>query len=492
MDSSFIAIDIGASSGRVVISYLKNDKFVLDEVHRFSNYLIRKEQLLYWDINYIFNEIIKGIKKGIEINPNVSSIGIDTFGVDFVLLDEFDQMIQLPLSYRNNLGVHSSEKVNNIISKQKLYQKTGIQYMPFNTLYQLVYIKDELKIEFNKALLLPDYIAYLLTGVMRTEITNFSTTNLMSATEYKMIHEAMFLGIDKKIFPKFINPGEKYGEVSSKIKDILNVKNSLEVIAVCSHDTASAVASIPRKRSQLFLSSGTWGLLGTLSSKPVVTKKASEFNFSNELGYNNKIRLLKNTMGLWIQNESIRVYQEKYPHITREQINEEVLHVEPFKSFIDVDDLRFSAPENMIEEIKLYCSETNQPIPKGIGEIIMCIYQSLAFKYRVNIAELEEITKRNFKEIYIVGGGGNIELLNQMIASVTKKTVIVGETEATVIGNFLVQLKSKSIIDDLKDGLEMFRTRKERVYEPNQVSDYEDACHKYTKIIRRHNEKANN
>lgn len=489
MDKNYIAIDIGASSGRVVVFSTLGNKKDLKIIHRFNDYLVKEGSLLYWDIDKIFAEILFGIKKSFKEYTNIESIGIDTFGVDVALLDLNNKLIQRPLSYRNNLGLKLGDNIKESLKKDNLYDLTGIQYMPFNTLYQLIYIKDVLNINFTKAVLLPDYLSFLLTGKLRTEVTNFSTTNLMNLKTKKMIKEVSKYGIHEEMFPEFIDPGLIYGQLDEKIKKYLDIKYDKEVnvVAVCTHDTASAIVSINKKRSQVYLSSGTWGILGTLSKNPITSKKALKFNYSNELGYDNEIRFLKNTSGLWIQNEAIRNYKKSNPNISDEAIRESVLHVEPFKSFIDVDDVRFTAPINMIEEIQNYCLDTNQPVPIEIGEIIMCIYQSLAFKYKKNIIELEQITKRTFKEIYIVGGGSSIDILNQMISSVTKKIVVTGETEATIMGNLLIQLKTAGQIKDLKDGIKILKTSKEKVYEPNQVSDYEDACIKYNKIIKEKN-----
>lgn len=492
MKETYVAIDIGASSGRIIALHFINGRHVREEIHRFSDYLIKDGEYWHWDINYIYDEIIIGLKEIVSRELKIRSIGIDTFGVDVVLLDSNNKLMSMPYSYRNNLGDYNNVEINKVISRKNLYLLTGIQYMPFNTLYQLEYLKQELKYDFKKILMLPDYLSFLLTNVMRMEITNFSTTNLMNMNSKKIIEEIKLIDIDSEVFSPFIYPGDKYGSLKEELKEELNIDYDIDVIAVCSHDTASAITGIPIKKSQLYISSGTWGILGTLTTKPIMSNKARTYNFSNELGYGNKIRLLKNTTGLWIQNQCIKLYKNDNPSITMDEIYEEVLHVEPFKSYIDVDDSRFNSPKNMILEIQKYCKETNQIIPQSIGEIIMCVYQSMAFKYDLNIKELEDITKKSFKEIYIVGGGSQIEILNQMIASATNKRVVTGEVEATVLGNLLIQLKASKPNFNIEKGIKMLQTNEEIIYEPNQVCDYEYEKIKYNKIVRIKNERTNN
>lgn len=479
MPKVFVAIDLGATSGRI-IAYKHG--LELNEVHRFSNYLIKNQQLLYWDFDLIFEELKKGLSKAFKLYDNIVSIGIDTFGVDFGILDENGKIVNNPLSYRNNLGTHSNTIVWNKIDKKSLYKQTGIQYMPFNTLYQLVYLKDIQKKMLHKVILLPDLIAYYLTNVKKTEITNFSTTNLMDIDKYEMIYDSKRLGIEKSLFPPFIYPGQIYGKLSKEIMKELGITSKVNVVAVCSHDTASAILSIPKRRAQLFISSGTWSLLGTLLPKPNLSKLAINYNFSNELGYDKDIRFLKNIMGLWIVNEALRMFKKDNPNISIYDLYEEMMHVEPFVSYIDVDDLRFTAPQDMVKEIKDYCQETNQKIPYSIGEITMTIFQSLVFKYRKNIEILEETTRRTFNRIYLVGGGTNIDILNQMISSATNKKVIIGHDEATVIGNLIIQLKTERIIGTIEDGINIFK-KEEKIFKPNQQEDYEEAYKKYKKII---------
>ncbi|MFA7435607.1 MAG: rhamnulokinase family protein [Bacilli bacterium] len=480
---AFVAVDLGATSGRVML--FNNDSALVElvEIHRFSNYLIKEGSYLYWDIKMILKEIKKGLRMALKKHDNIVSIGIDTFGVDFGILDKNNNLVQNPLSYRNNLGVVSKEIVNKKIDQEELYFKTGIQYMPFNTLYQLVYLNDVLKIKYDKVLLLPDLIAYYLTGNMATEKTNFSTTNLMNANTYDVIDEVEKLNIGQDVFPKFIENGNSYGYLKEEVMKELVTTKKIKVIAVCSHDTASAILSIPKKQSQVFISSGTWSLLGTCLTKPNTSKIAEKYNFSNELGYDNNVRFLKNIMGLWIINEVIKVFKKDNSKIDYHYIYEKMVEVRPFVSFIDVDDIRFMAPNNMVEEIKNYCQETNQKIPTTIGEITMTVYQSLVFKYKTNIEKLEKITQRTFNKIYLVGGGGNIEILNQMISSATNTKVIIGHTEATVIGNLIIQLKASGVIKTINEGIDLFEKGDNKIYEPNQVEDYEEAYGRYLKIL---------
>lgn len=483
MNNAYIAIDVGASSGRVVVCFKEGNKYQFKVVHRFGNYLKKKEKYLYWEIKEMFKEILKGIEIATKKYGNIKSIGIDTFGVDVVLLDNDNNMVIKPLSYRNNLGLISNLIVESKISKKALYSLTGIQYNHFNTLYQLVYFKEILKIKFKRALLLPDYFAYLLTGSLRTELTIFSSTNLMNAKTYQLIKESNLLGIDKDLFPKFISAGETYGYLKKEIKDELNLKEDIKVIAVCGHDTASAVKSIPENSNQLFLNSGTMGVLGALIDEPILTSKALEYNYSNELGHDNKVRLLKNTMGLWIQNEAIKAYLKINPSKSVEEVRKTVYKAKGVNSYINVDDDRFTAPNNMLEVINEYLIETNQQPLSDIGEIILCIYQSLALKYYFNIKEIEELTNTKYEEIYVTGGGSNIAVFLQQIANFTNKKVIKGETEATILGNLYVQLENDGIISSSKEGRELLKTRELEEFTPTRVDGYEAIIKKYHKMF---------
>lgn len=483
MESSYIAIDIGASSGRVVVFFNNGLNYEYKVIHRFKDYLRSDKKYLYWDIDYMYDQILKGIKFATKNYSNIKSIGIDTFGVDVVLLDNKKQVLIEPFSYRNNLGLVTSKIVEKSLPRERLYNLTGIQYNHFNTLYQLVYFKEVLDLNFNKVLLLPDYFAYLLTGEMRTEETIFSSTNLMNARNYQMIDEIEKLKLNKDMFPPLIKPGETYGYLKPEVKDLIKINYDIKVVSVCSHDTASAVRSIPNLDSRLFLNSGTMGVLGALIDSPVLTSKSLYYNYSNELGHDRKVRLLKNTMGLWIQNEAIRAYINEYPNKTLEEVRKTVLESRGVKSFIDVDDDRFTAPSNMITAINSYLRETNQEELEYIGDIIFCIYQSLALKYYFNIEELEEITNNNYDSIHVIGGGSNIDVFLQIIADITRKKVYRGETEATILGNLYVQLNADQKVDNIDNFYNMITKRENKIYYPNNDKSYENVINKFNKIF---------
>lgn len=479
MESKFIAIDLGASSGRIILSYIKDGNAHLEEIHRFTNYLYNSNNYLHWDFSIIYDEIIIGLNKTFEKYSNIVSIGIDTFGVDFGLLDEQKKLIKNPYSYRNNFGDLIKSSVDQKINPFSLYKKTGIQYMPFNSLHQLFYLREHLNENFNQVVLLPDLIAYKLTGNLRTEKTNFSTTNLMDINNKKMIKEASCFNILENLFPKFINAGESYGYLK---KELNKTSNDIDVIAVCSHDTASAVLATRLDNDSLFLSSGTWSLLGTKVNAPLVSKEAYNSGYSNELGFNNSFYFLNNIMGLWIFNNVLKTYlKETNKTISNVDL---LLKDEPlFNSFIDVDHESFVNPSNMIHAIQDYCRKTNQVIPNTISEIIMVIFQSLAYKYKNKIDELEKITNKFYEKIVIVGGGSNIKVLNQMIASSTGKIVEKGIEEATAVGNILVQMKAKNIINSVESGLDLYLPSNKNIFYPQDKESYDTYYKHYTVIL---------
>lgn len=449
MQKCSLAVDIGASSGRVIAGYLQGGKMYLDEVHRFENKMIEKNNYFIWDIEKLFSEIKEGIGKTKEQGFDPESIGIDTWAVDFVLLDENDELLTDAVAYRDSRTDGMMEEVFSIISKERLYLETGIQFQKFNTIYQLYYLRKNFPEILEKAktfLMIPDYLNFLLTGKKANEYTNATTTQLMNAFTKKWDQDLLNqLGINKDMFPEIMLPKSSLGSLKPELAEEFGF--DMEVILPATHDTGSAVFAVPSLEETIYISSGTWSLIGVENSFPISVTKALDYNFANEGGVDYRFRFLKNIMGLWMMQEVKRNYNDKYSFAEfADMANEE----KEFNSIVNVDDNRFLKPENMVKEIKLYCEETGQRVPETPSEIAKCVFDSLAESYQNAIDEIEEIYEKEFPTINVIGGGSKNEMLNQLIADTTGKEVIAGPSEATAIGNIAAQLISLSLIKDMQ------------------------------------------
>lgn len=443
-----LAVDIGASSGKVMLGQLNSDRLLLREIHRFDNQLIYKNGHYCWDIQSLFQEIKTGLKKCQQLGISPSTIGIDTWAVDFVLLDENDQLITDAIAYRDPRTDGMMEKVLSIISKEKLYEITGIQFQKFNTIYQLYAVKEQDPEWLKRAqhfLMLPDYLHYLLTGVKVNEYTNATSTQLVNVLSQNWDHEIISkLGINQRIFGEIKQPQTILGTLQKELVEEFGF--DMEVILPASHDTASAVISVPSTEDTIFISSGTWSLMGVVNDLPICSTEAMRMNFTNEGGINGQYRFLKNIMGLWMIEEVRRNFGHAYSYTDFMKMASQF---PDFQSLVHVDDPRFLKPENMVEEIQAYCRETNQQVPIHPGEIAKCIYDSLVDCYENTVNELETILGREFKTIHVIGGGSQNHLLNQKLADKTRKEVYAGPIEATAIGNLLVQMLAIGEIDDV-------------------------------------------
>ena len=454
MKKAALAIDIGASSGRIVLGELKNNKIELKEIHRFENKIIKKNKKEdCWDVEHLFNQIITGLKKAGKKNNKAASVGIDTWAVDFVLLDKKDNLLGNPVSYRSHRTDGLMGKVFKLIKKEEIYKRTGIQFLQFNTIYQLYYLmknEKELLDQAQDFLMLPDYLNFLLSGKKTNEYTNATSTQLFNIENNNWDHKLLQkLNIPENIFHKTIEPGAKLGQVKTSLIEDNTIKN-LEVIVPATHDTASAVAAVPAVNDDFaYLSSGTWSLMGIEVKEAIISKQALEYNFTNEGGVNNTFRFLKNIMGLWLIQEVKRKLDDKYSH---GQLVEMAKKAEAFKYLIDPNDNRFLNPENMIEEIKLFCEQTGQGRPETTGEIARTVFESLAFEYKLVIEQLKEVSDKEINKLHIIGGGVQNEFLNQIIADLTGLDVYAGPVEATAIGNLLMQFKANNYISNLKEG----------------------------------------
>lgn len=447
----FLAIDIGASSGRHILGSLTDGKLVLEEIFRFSNGAVDKNGKFVWDDKKLFSNIVEGIKKCKEIGKIPESVGIDTWGVDYALLDKDDKLIGEVYSYRDERTAKIPDEVCKIISEKDCYDKTGIQKQLYNTIFQLYEDKLSGRIKNAKTfLMMPDYLHFLLTGKKKNEFTNATTTGLVNAKtrewDYELIEK---LGFDKSMFGKLALPGETVGDLKEEIQK--EVGFNVKVCLPATHDTASAIMAVPSTDMPLYISSGTWSLIGIETDKAVTNDECRESGFTNEGGYGKSVTLLKNIMGLWMIQCVKKEYNDKYNFV---ELADEARKAknDGFNSLVEVNDLSFFAPKSMVQAIKDYCKKTNQKVPEKVGEISLCVYSSLAESYKQAVEQMERLTGKRFNAVNIVGGGCQNVLLNELTAKKTGRPVIAGPVEATATGNIIAQMLAVGVIKNLNEG----------------------------------------
>lgn len=428
----YLAIDIGASSGRHILGSLEKGELVLKEIYRFDNELTEIDGSLCWDISRLESEVKKGIKECNKHGIVPKTIAIDTWGVDYVLLDEEKKPILPVFAYRDSRTKNSIPVVESVLSPEELYSKTGIQKLDFNTIYQLYC--DKISGRLDQAqhyLMMPEYLSYTLTGVIKNEYTNATTTGMVNAKEKKWDAEIISrLGYPERLFNKLYLPGEVLGNFTEEMKEYAGFDSM--VVFCPSHDTASAVLACPMNEKGLYVSSGTWSLIGTELTTPVLTKEAKIANFTNEGGIDYRFRFLKNYMGMWLLQNIRKNLNKQYTYDEMMNMAEECGSI----TFIDVNDNRLTAPENMIEAVKTVANNPDMTL----AEVINCVYHSLAKSYKYALEEIQRLTGKDIDSINIVGGGSADKYLNRLTAEYTGKKVYAGPREATALGNIVSQM----------------------------------------------------
>ncbi len=459
MDKYYLAIDIGASSGRHILSHMENGKIVLEEVYRFPNGMEEHEGRKVWDVDGLFEEIKTGMKKCKELGKIPVSVGIDTWAVDFVLLDQNDERIGDAVAYRDERTKNMDEKVYELVAEKELYGRTGIQKQVFNTIYQLMALKTkepEALRTASKLLMIPDYFHFLLTGRAVTEYTNATTTQLVNAQSKEWDEELIRrLGYSVSIFQQIRTPGTVLGSLKEDIAK--EIGYTCEVVLPATHDTGSAVAAVPvsedEEENVLYISSGTWSLMGTELREADCSEESRQHNLTNEGGYQYRFRYLKNIMGLWMIQS---VKKEIGGGLGFGEICEAASGC-GIASIVDCNDDRFLAPADMTEEVRAACRESGQQEPEGIAEVAAVIYNSLAKCYADAKKEIETMTGKSYDSIHIIGGGANADYLNRLTAKVTGKKVLAGPVEATAIGNLAVQMIADGVLGSLQDARKCIR-----------------------------------
>lgn len=486
MTKRVLAFDFGASSGRAIIGCFDGDKITLEEVHRFSNDPVSVGGTVYWDVLRLFYEIKQGIIKA-KIAGGFDSIGIDTWGVDFGLIDSEGKLMENPVHYRDARTVGLVDEAFKTMPKEKLYGITGIQFMELNTLFQLISLKKYrswMLERADKMLFMPDLFGYMLTGKMCAEYSIASTSQLIDLDKRTWSKEILdAFGIKDSVFAPLVQPGTVLGELSKEVCEECGV-DPVPVISVCGHDTQSAITSVPCEDGDFaFLSSGTWSLFGTELDKPIVNETSMNINITNEGGFDGSTGFLKNIIGLWLIQESRRQWKREGKEYSYADLEKLALAAEPFKCFIDPDAPEFVPHGNIPERVREFCRKTGQYVPETVGEIMRCIYESLAMKYRLTFEKLRECTERDYPVIHVIGGGTKDGLLCQMTASSCDRTVKAGPIEATVMGNVAVQLMSDGSVKNIGQARKIVADSSElKTFEPKDTDKWAEAYEDFLKV----------
>jgi rhamnulokinase len=473
----FLALDLGAESGRAMLGNVGDGKLSLEEVHRFPNHPVRLPTGLYWDTLRLFHEMNHGlevVKREREIE--LSGLAVDTWGVDFGLIDRDGELIGNPRHYRDSRNAGMMESVFATISRSQLFAETGLQFMQFNSLYQWYSMKASSSPALQAAetlLFMPDLFNYFFTGVRRAELTIASTSQFYNPVQKQfstwLVNQ---LGLNPKLLPPLVNPGTRIGET-----------DGVPVFAVASHDTASAVAAVPARPGDdwAYVSSGTWSLMGVETTEPVINSLAAELNFTNEIGVEGRVRLLKNIAGLWLWQECRRAWDAEGSSYSYEQMTEMAAAAKPFAAVIHPD--AFLEPDDMPEKIAAHCKSHGQQPPANHAEYCRVILESLALRYRQVLESLESLLGRKLTRIHIVGGGSRNTVLNQFVADATQRVVIAGPAEATAAGNVLVQAMGSGLIRDLEEIRQVVAASFEvTTVEPRAGGGWDSAYEKFMKL----------
>ncbi|MEN6306642.1 MAG: rhamnulokinase family protein [Anaerohalosphaeraceae bacterium] len=486
--SGYIAVDLGAESGRVMLAELAGGKISLREMHRFSNGPTQEGDSLRWDFNKLMNEITTGIGKAAAACPNARSIGVDTWGVDFGLLDKSGKLIENPYHYRDSRNNGMMEKVFAIVPRQKVYMHTGIQFMQFNSLYQLFAYKTQkpdVVAKADKLLFMPDLIVYALTGFAGAEYTIASTSQMVDMKTSKWADDLISaLDLPRRILPDLVMPGIKVGALKKDLADKLGC-TQIPVVESGGHDTASAVAGVPAagNRPWAYLSSGTWSLMGIETPMAVVNETSMAMDVTNEGGVLNTIRLLKNIMGLWLVQECRRQWAKEGQELDYGQLAEMAAVAKPFAAVISTEQPEFMAIGDMPNKINAYLTKTGQKPIQDKGQMIRVILESLAVRYAEVMSMLEKLGGKKIEVLHIVGGGTKNELLNQFTADATGKTVMTGPVEATVLGNVLMQAVTAGDVMSLTEGRKIIADSFEmKTYSPKAQGEWKTYIETYRKL----------
>lgn len=484
----FFAVDLGATSGRTIIGSIDEGQLHLEEVTRFPNHLIEQGGHFYWDIYALYFEMIRGLKEVAQRGLKITSIGIDTWGVDFVMIGDDGAILRNPRAYRDPITFEAMDDyLKHVISRKEVYDITGIQFMNFNSIFQLYAMKQEgnsaLK-HAQKILFVPDALSWMLTGNEVCEYTIASTSQLLDPRT-KQLDERLLasLGLTRSMFGKMVNPGTPIGVLTDEVQKMTGL-GPVPIIAVAGHDTGSAVAAVPAKDEKFaYLSSGTWSLIGIETKDAIISDLSYERNFTNEGGIEGTTRFLKNICGMWLYERCRKEWPEEVRKLSHPELQGSAMQVEAFRSIINPDDAQFANPNSMINAIQQYCRNTNQPVPETPAEICRCIFDSLALRYKQVFQWMQEFAPFKLEVLHIIGGGSLNKYLNQFTANATGATVLAGPQECTAIGNIMMQAKAVHLVKDIWEMRQIIANSVELVkYEPTDKAVWDQAFDKYLKI----------
>ncbi|CAN5860770.1 rhamnulokinase family protein [soil metagenome] len=452
--STFLAVDLGAESGRVLAASLKDNRVELEEIHRFPNEPVMLNDGLHWDVLRLFAEVKNGLLKAGEKLEGIESIGIDSWAVDFALLDRNGALVSNPLNYRDSRTEGRIEQAFERVPKRDIYQTTGIQFIRINTLYQLLAMEGSPLLEVaDRLLLIPDLICYWLTGRKACEFTNATTTQLYDLEAGEWAWDLLErMSLSAHIFPEIVGPATELGHLLPEVAGEVGLGESVPVMSVGSHDTASAVVAVPAEGDNFaYISSGTWSLAGVETPEPILTQEAMDSNFTNEGGVGGRTRFLKNVMGLWLLQECRRTWAEEGSDYSYEELERLAREAPAFESVVDPDHPAFFSPGDMPSRIREFCEKTGQKRPEEPGQVTRCVFESLALKYQRVLEQAARLSGKSIETIHVVGGGSQSSLMCQLTADAASLPVLAGPVEATALGNAMVQAMAGGYLGSVEE-----------------------------------------
>ena len=487
---TFFAVDLGATSGRTILGTLADGQLQMEELTRFGNPLVEVCGHFYWDIFALYNEMIGGLKLAAQRGIKIESIGIDTWGVDFVCIGRDGGLLRNPLAYRDPHTFQAMDDYfNHVLDREKVYGITGIQFMNFNSLFQLHAMRGEGNVALEQAekiLFMPDALAYMLTGEAVCEYTIASTSQMLDPRTKDLSPELLAsVGLSREKFGRMVRPGTIIGTLTEEVQRMTGL-GAVPVVAVAGHDTGSAVAAVPARDEHFaYLSSGTWSLMGIETPDAVITPRSYELNFTNEGGVEGTTRFLKNICGMWLYERCRKEWPDDVRQLSHQELQGLAMTVDAFRSIINPDDAAFANPPSMIEAIREYCRKTGQTVPETPAEICRCIFDSLALRYRQVFGWLREFSPVSLDVLHIIGGGSLNKYLNQMTADACEVTVLAGPQECTALGNVMMQAKACGMVSDIWEMRRLIASAIElQRYEPaGDRAEWAVAYEKYLKII---------
>ncbi|MGN1256216.1 MAG: rhamnulokinase family protein [Bacteroidaceae bacterium] len=481
----FMAVDLGATSGRTILGSVENGQLIQRELTRFPNRITQLGGHFYWDIYALYAEIIRALRQVAEQGIELKSIGIDTWGVDFVCIGKDGNILRNPFSYRDPHTEGTMEEFFQKVPKEEVYQRTGIQFMNFNTLFQLAAMrkhKDSALEAAGKVLFIPDALGYMLTGEAVCEYTILSTSQMLDPRTKRIDPVLMqAVGLTEDQFGRYVNPSDIVGTLTPEIQKMTGL-GPVPVVAVAGHDTGAAVAAVPAKDERYaYLSCGTWSLLGIETKDAIINKESYDYNFTNEGGIEGTTRFLKNICGMWLLERCRQEWTDAPADVN--EINSQAMEATPFRSLVNPDDPRFANPESMVQAIQDFCRETNQPVPEDYRQIARCIFESLALRYRQVLDYLKQLAPFSIEKLHVIGGGTYNTYLMQMTADSIEMPVITGPVEGTAIGNIMLQAKAAGVVGDMFDMRRIIANSIEtRTYQPQHSKEWDEAYERFLNI----------